>query len=123
MKQNLLKTAVLAIGTFFLGSAAMAQDTMPSNAQMFRTWSVGVNGGVMSPVNPFGGQNDFSNWKTSIGYGVYVKKQFTNYFSLRLDGYGGKLKGDNLSAYNSGVVNNSPVSTFETDVNYAATLS
>ncbi|RZL07022.1 MAG: OmpA family protein [Pedobacter sp.] len=123
MKQNLFKSAAIAIGALFISGTVLAQDTMPTGGTTFRTWSIGVNAGAMSPVSPLGGQNDYSNWEPSFGYGLYIKKQFTNYFSLRLDGTMGKLKGDNTEAYNSGTVNSSPFSTFNTDLNYAATLN
>lgn len=122
MKQNLFKSALLTVGALFLGSAAFAQESNSESVPM-RSWSIGVNAGVLSPLSPFGGQNDYSNWSSQLGYGLYIKKQFTNYFSLRADGYAGKLKGDNSKPYNSGVINSSPFTSFETDLNYTATLN
>ncbi|MFC4211523.1 DUF6089 family protein [Pedobacter lithocola] len=122
MKSNLFKSLPVVLAGLFAGTAAMAQEPVASTSQ-FRTWSIGVNAGALTPLSPLGGKNDFSNNKTSFGYGLYIKKQFTNYFSLRLDGVRGKLKGDNTEAYESGFVNNSPVRSFDTQLEYSGTLS
>lgn len=123
MKFKLLKGTIMAIGAVFLGNCAIAQDVNAGANPPMRTWSVGVNAGVLTPISPFGGQNDYSNRTSKLGYGLYVKKQLTNYFSLRADGYAGKLAGDNNKPYRSGAVNVSPHASFETDINYAASLN
>lgn len=122
MKQNLFKCLPLAFSALLFGTAAQAQDK-PAVANQLSTWSIGANLGVLSPISPLGGKNDFSNWKSSLGYGLYVKKQFTPYFSLRLDGVRGKLKGDNTEPYDGGTVNASPVSAFETTLSYSGSLN
>ncbi len=122
MKLNLFKSLPVALAGLFVGTAAMAQEPATTTPQ-FRTWSIGVNAGALTPLSPLGGRNDFSNNKTSFGYGLYIKKQITNYFSLRLDGVAGKLKGDNTEAYDSGFTNTSTVSAFDTKLNYSASLN
>ncbi|NTE03441.1 OmpA family protein [Agrobacterium tumefaciens] len=122
MKLNLFKSLPVALAGLFIGSAALAQEPVTS-ATPFRTWSIGVNAGALTPLSPLGGKNDFSNNKTSFGYGLYIKKQFTPYFSLRLDGVRGKLKGDNTEAYDSGVANNSTVKAFDTQLEYSGSLN
>jgi OOP family OmpA-OmpF porin len=124
MKTNLLKTIPAVIAGIFIAGAAHAQvavSTAP--ATQFSTWSIGVNAGVMTPIAPFGGKNDFSNWKSNLGYGIYVKKQFTNSFSLRLDGVRGKLSADNSEPYEGGTSNTNAISAFETDLSYAGSLN
>jgi len=121
MKSNLFKSLPVVLAGLFVGSAAMAQE--PAATSQFRTWSIGVNAGALTPLSPLGGKNDFSNNKTSFGYGLYVKKQFTNYFSLRLDGVMGKLKGDNTEPFESGITPSNSVSAFDTKLNYAASLN
>jgi len=122
MKLNLFKTLPVALAGLFIGTAASAQEPVTSTTP-FRTWSIGVNAGALTPLSPLGGKNDFSNNKTSFGYGLYIKKQFTPYFSLRLDGVRGKLKGDNTEAYDSGVTNNSTVKAFDTQLEYSGSLN
>ncbi|MEJ7560286.1 MAG: DUF6089 family protein [Pedobacter sp.] len=125
MKQKLFKS--LALGAVLLGAGSVqAQEmtTMSSGtAAPLTTWSIGVNGGVLTPISPLGGKNDFSNWKSNFGYGLYVKKQFTPYFSLRLDGVRGKLSGDNSEPFESGITPSSAVNAFETDLTYSGSLN
>lgn len=125
MKQNLFKCLPVALAALFIGGAAQAQTPVSAPAtQEFSTWSVGVNAGVLSPISPLGGKNDFSNWKSGLGYGLYIKKQFTPYFSLKLDGIRGKLKGDNSEAYDGGTtISDGNNTAFETDLTYAGSLS
>jgi len=124
MKQKLFKSLPVALAALFIGGAVQAQEApdAPASTQ-FSTWSIGVNAGVLSPISPLGGKNDFSNWKSSLGYGIYIKKQFTPYFSLRLDGIRGKLKGDNSEPYDSGFNITGGNSAFETNLNYAGSLN
>jgi len=122
MKLNLLKLFPVAMAGLFIGNAALAQDSMGQKPS-FKTWSIGLNGGVLTGVSPLGGQNDFSNWKSSLGYGLYIKKQISPAFALRLDGVRGTVKGDNAEPFNDGTTNPSPIASFETDVRYSATLS
>lgn len=127
MKHKLFKSLPVAIAALFIGGAANAQTTPMSTttpAEQFSTWSFGVNAGILSPISPLGGKNDFSDWKSDFGYGVYIKKQFTSYFSLRLDGIRGTLKGDDASAYKSGyTVNDGGNTAFKTKLDYAASLN
>jgi len=122
MKQNLFKCLPLAFSALLLGGAVQAQDKM-AEAGTLSTWSLGLNAGVLTPLSPLGGKNDFSKSKSDLGYGLYIKKQLTPYFSLRLDGVRGKLKGDNSEAWKSGSTNASPVSAFETDLSYSGSLN
>ncbi|MES2828286.1 MAG: DUF6089 family protein [Bacteroidota bacterium] len=125
MKQNLLKCLPVA-ALLLVGTVAHAQEgtmsTMSASTPL-SSWSIGVNAGVLTPISPLGGKNDFSNWKSNLGYGLYIKKQFTPYFSLRLDGVGGKLSGDNSEPFDSGVSATGAVNAFETDLTYSGTLN
>lgn len=118
MRQNLLKCLPLAAAMLIAGTSQAQETPMP-----LTTWSIGVNAGVLTPISPLGGKNDFSNWKSNLGYGLYIKKQFTPYFSLRLDGVRGKLSADNSEPYDSGVTPVSTVNAFETDLTYSGSLN
>lgn len=122
MKLNLLKFLPVALAGLIVGNEAKAQDVISAQPS-FRTWSIGLNGGALTGVSPLGGKNDFSNWKSSLGYGLYIKKQLTPAFALRLDGVRGTVKGDNAEPFNDGTVNVSTTSSYETDLRYSATLS
>jgi OOP family OmpA-OmpF porin len=123
MKQNLFKTLPVALAALLIGGSVQAQDQAGTNSNQLTTWSFGVNAGVLTPTSPLGGKNDFSNNKSSLGYGLYIKKQFTPYFSLRLDGVRGKLKADNTENWKSGAANSGAVNAFETDLSYSGSLN
>jgi OOP family OmpA-OmpF porin len=125
MKQNLLKSLPLAAVLMIAGNVnAQEMTTMSTGTPApLTTWSIGVNGGVLTPISPLGGKNDFSNWKANFGYGLYIKKQFTPNFSLRLDGVRGKLSGDNAEPFESGLTPSSAVNRFETDLSYSGSLN
>ncbi|WP_069660415.1 OmpA family protein [Arcticibacter eurypsychrophilus] len=112
--------------------AASAQDststtTSTSSATVFggrsqyRTWSIGINGGVLAPVIPFG-TNDYNDWDANFGYGLFIKKQLAPSFALKLDGHAGKVSGkfdanDGRSGTAAGTRQE-----FSTDINYAVSL-
>lgn len=123
MTQNLFKTLPVALAALLIGGSVQAQDQAGTNSNQLTTWSIGLNAGVLTPLSPLGGKNDFSNSKSSLGYGLYIKKQITPYFSLRLDGVRGKLKGDNSENWKSGAPNVSAVNAFETNLDYSGSLN
>ncbi|WP_432710510.1 DUF6089 family protein [Pedobacter sp.] len=123
MKQNLLRCLPAAVAALFMANSVQAQEPVSTTSSKLNTWSIGVNVGALSPISPLGGKNDFSNWKSNFGYGLYIKKQITPGFSIKLDGVKGKLSGDNLEPYESGYVNTDPVTAFETELNWSAALS
>lgn len=125
MKQKLFKCLPLAAVMLIAGSVqAQEMTTMSAGTPApLTTWSIGINGGVLTPISPLGGKNDFSNWKSNFGYGLYIKKQFTPYFSLRLDGVRGKLSGDNSEPFESGLTPTGAVNAFETDLTYSGSLN
>ncbi|HJT72884.1 MAG TPA: OmpA family protein [Chitinophaga sp.] len=89
----------------------------------YRRWSVGVNGGLLAPVVPIGGSNDFSKWKASAGYGAYVKWQILHALGLRADYTGGKLAGDNSRNLGNDQPAVRKYSSFETKLKWSASLS
>ncbi|UKJ08117.1 OmpA family protein [Solitalea lacus] len=102
---------------------AFAQDggaKVFGGAKQFNTWSIGVNGGVTAPVIFLGGHNDYNEWDANFGYGAYIQKQITHAFALKLDYQGGKVSGSyNPNENGQG---NPGFSSFETTINYAASL-
>ncbi|MBG6236481.1 OOP family OmpA-OmpF porin [Pedobacter sp. CAN_A7] len=122
MKQNLLKCLPAAVAALFMANSVQAQDSLGTSPKL-NTWSIGINAGALSPISPLGGKNDFSNWKTNLGYGLYIKKQITPGFSIKLDGVKGKLSGDNLEPYESGYSNTDAVTAYETELSWSAALN
>lgn len=133
---TLKKTVVLSIASLMGVVAAHAQTSSdstttvaPGSAKVFggrgqyKSFSIGVNAGVLTP-QIFFGSNDFTKNNQELGYGISLRKQLGHAFGLQLDGIRGKLSGDN-SKSTAGAVNGSRdgYSSFTTDLAYAATLS
>jgi OOP family OmpA-OmpF porin len=120
MKPILKKAAFLFTGVL-MGSSVFAQ-TPDSNyvkpfsgAGAYRTWSIGVNGGLLTPYTVFRGKEDFLHPQAEFGYGAYIKDQFLPSFGLQLNFLKGNVAG-NTSA--SGLF-----SSYKTDLKYAVDIS
>jgi OOP family OmpA-OmpF porin len=133
---TLKKTVALSLATAF-AVAANAQDTMPTttSAKMFggrsqyRTWTVGVNGGVTIPSVITGGTNDFGRnvkfGEYTFGeyYGLSLRKQLGHVFGLQ-----GNINRGHVISYNkksgTGLTGGAgPYSSAKTEVQYDANLS
>ncbi|HXH99137.1 MAG TPA: OmpA family protein [Sphingobacteriaceae bacterium] len=128
MISNYLKTSAIVLTMLVTGSA-YAQDvvtgTYPkpfSPASSFRTWSIGLNGGALTPTVPFG-KNDFTNWETNIGYGAYIKKQILPALGIQANFLRGKLNADNTELLGNGTKSPNPFKSYETEVHYAGSLT
>ncbi|WP_026897262.1 OmpA family protein [Daejeonella oryzae] len=130
MNYSTIKKAVVFSLVSVLGlGAASAQDstmtTMSSTAKVFggraqyRTWSFGLNAGVLAPVNVLGGSNDFTNWDVKLGYGATLRKQLGHAFGLELGFLRGDASGNNADAV-GGVKNNRQ--EFTTELAYSGSI-
>jgi OOP family OmpA-OmpF porin len=107
-----------------VASLAVAQDAPATTSAVkvfggrgqYRTWSIGVHGGVLMPVVAIGGSNDFNKWDANLGYGLNIRKQLGHSFGLELNGTRGKLSGTNEG------ITNPAVKDFETELQYAVDL-
>ncbi|KAA8484640.1 OOP family OmpA-OmpF porin [Arcticibacter tournemirensis] len=123
MNYSTIKKVVAGSLLMMAATAASAQDTTMTSTStatvfggraQYRTWSIGVTGGVLTPIVGFG-SNDYNDWDANLGYGLFIKKQLAPSFALKLDGTMGKLSGTR-DDYQGGV------GDFETDLNYAVSL-
>ena len=118
------KTVALSLATAF-AVAANAQENTTSSAKVFggskqyRTWSIGLNAGALTPAIPFG-TNDFNDLNQHLGYGLFIKKQLAPSFALKLDAHRGKVSA-NFSNNDNRTPQNVPA-RFATDIDYAAAL-
>lgn len=132
------KTVALSLATAFAVSAG-AQETTPtsSSAKLFggrgqyRTWTLGVNGGVSIPNVITGGTNDFGRnvgfgeHPIGIYYGLSVRKQLGHVFGLEANLSRGHVDAKN-KAPNAGIPSTFGPGLFtsvETQVQYDANLS
>lgn len=136
--KNIIKKNV-AVTTMLIGITvpALCQDStttmrsMPATTTVkpftgtkgFRTFSIGVNAGLIAPVAGIGGSNDFTKWKTGFGYGAYIKNQFRHNFALQLDFLRGTTEANNEDKLGNGSTSSSPYSSFKTTLDWSASLS
>src|ERR1700743_2136651 len=103
-KATLLMTGILAGGQLFAQTPDTTKKMEPtvtyvkpfSPESAYRTWSIGVHGGVMTPYTIIQGNRslDFTSPDGELGFGAYIKKQILPSFGLQADFLAGKLKGD-----------------------------
>ncbi|WP_400262101.1 OmpA family protein [Sphingobacterium sp. SG20118] len=127
------KTAVAASLVAALGFADVAQaQTVFGGRSQYRTWSIGVQGGITTPNALIGGNNAFGQkvgyFQNKVGeyYGLTVRKQFSHLFGLEVEGNRGKIKTfnkNNAFEAKSGYNGAGSAKSAETEVNWAASLN
>ncbi|MBS1531055.1 MAG: OmpA family protein [Bacteroidetes bacterium] len=129
MEYRLSRFFFLFIGIFVSGKlAAQNSDTarhqkVYTSNSSFRTWSIGVSGGISTTYTLIGynSRQDFTSPNMQLGYAIYLKDQLTNSFGLQADLMAGKLQGNHAYQLNS---RNVPVySEFDTKLNWSTSLS
>jgi OOP family OmpA-OmpF porin len=124
LKKGLAVSFVAVMGVTTLASAQDSTSTSTSakvfgGRGQYRTWSIGVNAGVLSPFVAIGGSNDFKNADVNLGYGISLKKQLGHAFGLEGNIFRGKVSGTNKDmpgGQQGGITN------FETQIGYAADI-
>ncbi len=111
-------------GFFFTASAQTNQQDYNNikpftGSSPFRKFSIGANVGALSPSLITGGSNDFANPQTTLGYGANIRYQLNHYLGIQADYLGGKLKANQDGPDGAG----RPVSSFNTNIGFAASLS
>ena len=123
MKTNITKTAIiLALVGFSSQLSAQEADSQTGDSfskKYFRTWSVGLNGGMLTHYTPFNGRSngDFSTPYEDWGYGGYVKKQIIPGFGIQADFLAGKVRGGRPNATPGSAA------TFESKIEWSAAVS
>ncbi len=128
MKLN-LKTTTMLLSGLMIGSTVLAQTTdttltknyvQPfSSGSAFRTWSFGIHAGIISPYTFIGGKQDFKGRESQLGYGAYIKNQFTSTFGIEAEYFGGQIAGNGPP---TGTVTQ-PYASFSTQLNWTAALA
>ena len=125
MRKTNLKKIVFTSLSSLMTTVAIGQNTTTVEntkplgpATQYRTWSVGVNVGVLNQSNIFGfNQDGFNKLEHNLGYSVYIKKQLSPSFGIKAQYLGGKVAGTNEDAPTGDIKN------FETTLPWSAALS
>ncbi|NCD68336.1 OmpA family protein [Mucilaginibacter agri] len=128
MKFKFTKSA-LVLGLIGASASAFAQQTMSDTTKrfdkkQFRTWSIGVNGGMLTHYTPFNNNanGDFQTPQERWGYGGYIKKQILPGFGIQADFLAGKLKGFRYNGLPSGTQAQDN-SHFKTHIEWSGSVS
>lgn len=114
-KAALAATLVASIGYADVANAQEPAKVFGGRSQ-YRTWSIGLNAGALTPQTLLG-TRDQSKAEIDLGYGAYIKKQFSPAFSVQADFLKGKLSGTNEESDDwLGNGSYSAGQTFETDL-------
>jgi len=116
--QDSTATATTTMKDTTMSSATTTAKVFGGRGQ-YRTWSIGINGGVTSPTVATGGSNDYNGKQLSYGYGLSIRDQLAHSFGLQLDLHGGRVKGRTVDINGDPIANRE---SFSTDF-YSATLS
>lgn len=118
-------TLAVAAGLISVSSFAQVQNeptiegTTPfGSSTEYKTWSFGVNAGLLNQSNIFGFNRDgFNKLKNNVGYSAYIKKQISPSFGLKAQYMGGKVAGVNENAITP------DIESFETKTPWSAAIS
>ena len=114
-----------------LSSGLFAQESTPETTDRFskkdfRTWSIGLHGGMLTPHTIFRGKNnDFSTPTENWGYGGYIKKQIIPSFGIQADFLAGNVEGLRATTPSTTANTGTEIanSRFKSHVEWAASLS
>lgn len=130
MNSKITKSAMI-LSLVGLSSGLFAQESTPETTDRFskkdfRTWSIGLHGGMLTPHTIFRGKNnDFSTPTENWGYGGYIKKQIIPSFGIQADFLAGHVEG--LRATTPSTTANTGTETadsrFKSHVEWAASVS
>lgn len=116
-------TLYVLLATMSLPALSQDSTSTAKRPKDFNTFSIGVNAGVLAPISPLGGSNDFTKWKPTFGYGLYIKNQFTHYLAVQAEFLRGTLQGNNDNTLGNGQPTTNPYESFKTELNWAASIS
>ncbi|SFS91401.1 OmpA family protein [Mucilaginibacter polytrichastri] len=129
MKSTITKSALIlsmigASASAFAQQTTMSDTTKRFDKKEFRTWSIGLNGGMLTHYTPFNNNanGDFKTPQERWGYGGYIKKQILPGFGIQADFLAGKIKGfrsNDLLAGSQAQDN----SSFKTHIEWSGSLS
>ncbi|ASU36569.1 OmpA family protein [Mucilaginibacter xinganensis] len=125
-KASLLLTGLVIGGRLFAqtpdSTKIMTKDYVQpfSDGSAFRTWSVGFEGGVLTPYSIFGIKNqDVHSPHEKIGYGGFIKDQILPSFGIQANFLTGNVGGA-VTSFNEAT---GGYTSFNTKLNYAVDLA
>lgn len=125
MQKIYSKRSILQLLFIVLVLPVFSQDSTMSSSRTkkFSTFSIGLNGGALRPGVPVGGSTNFTHPQYDIGYGGYIKNQFTHWLAIQAEFLRGNVKGNNSDDLGNGQPTPNPYKSFKTNLNWAGSIS
>jgi len=126
MKTTYLKKVSVLASALLLSTVTFAQvneSTVEGTSILgsetdYRTWSIGINAGVLNQSNIFGfNRAGFDKLSHNVGYSAYIKKQLSPTFGIKAQYMGGKVAGTNE------IATTTEITDFETKMPWSAAIS
>ena len=128
MKSNFTKLT-LTLAVLGISTAVFAQDkgsdtTKRFEKKSFRTFSIGLNAGMLTHYTPFNGPSngDFRTPEEKLGYGGYLKEQILPGFGIQANFLAGRVNGYRANSLPTGSQAQDN-SSFESRIDWSASLS
>jgi OOP family OmpA-OmpF porin len=121
---SLLVLAFIASTTTLSAQSNSSDTTQRFQKKSFRTFSIGINAGMLSHYTPFNSPDngDYRTPQEKLGFGGYIKQQILPGFGLQADFLAGKVNGyraNTLPANSDAEAN----SSFESRIDWSADLA
>jgi len=125
MQKIFSKRTLLQLSLLLIAAPVFSQDSTMNMKPIkkFSTLSIGINGGGLTPSVPLGGSNNFTHPQWDLGYGGYIKNQFTHFLAVQAEFLRGNVEGNNSDALGNGDPTSNPYKSFKTNLNWAASIS
>ncbi len=125
MQKIFSKQLLIQLMLVVFATPVFSQDstTTVKPAKNFSTFSIGVNVGGLTPSLPIGGSNNFTHPQWDIGYGAYIKNQFTHLIAVQAEFLRGNVEGNNSDALGNGQPSTNPYKSFKTNLNWSGSIS
>jgi len=124
VKRTGVGVALLAALAFAETAQAQTTPTVFGGRSQYRTWSVGVQGGVSLAPTLIGGSQSFgrgldaTDHDMAAYYGLTVRKQFSHLFGLEL-----AAKRGNIKSHNQSIAESNGARSVDTEVNWDLTIN
>ncbi len=119
-----LMLSLLGLSTSLFAQNMNADTAKRFQKKSFRTFSIGLNSGLLTHYTPFNGQSngDFRTPQEKLGYGGYLKEQILPGFGIQADFLAGRVNGFRANSLPAGS-DAQQNSSFETRIDWSAAIS
>jgi OOP family OmpA-OmpF porin len=78
-------------------SSGMVTPKVFGGLSQYKSFSIGLNGGITSQTLATGGTNIYNHKKLDFGYGLSLRQQFSHTYGIQVDFQGGTVQGSSIT--------------------------